>query len=118
MKILAILLILSSLAFSKTRYVTPPVIVSGSILYCTDYYGNNILEHKIGDIVDGEIAVERCAYNKDSVQEKQMLMRSMHSEEQDNNYKTTIKSIIAFMSLLLLLMVFTVLFPTKEDKWE
>ena len=114
MKILAILLILSSLAFSKTSYVTPPVIVSGSILYCTDYYGNNILEHKIGDIVDGEIAVERCAYNKDSVQEKQMLMRSMHSEEQDNNYKTTIKSIIAFMSLLLLLMVFTVIFPAKR----
>ena len=70
MKLLAILLMLASLAFSAIRYVTPPVVVSGYILYCTDYYGNNILEHKPGDIIDGEIAIERCAYNEESVKGK------------------------------------------------
>lgn len=117
MKILAILLILSSLAFSATRYVTPPIITSGSILYCTDYYGNNILEHKIGDIVDGDIAIERCAYNKESVQEKQALMKSIHNEEQDNTKQTVVQYLIGFIMLFFLIIIFILTYEiAKDDK--
>ena len=68
---LILFLLLSTLAFAGTVYRTPVFTVEHSTLYCWQGIDPmSIVEHKPGDLLDGDHVLKYCSYNLDTTKEK------------------------------------------------
>lgn len=118
MKKLILTLLCSIPLWSATVYKIPPVVVENTPLFCSDYYGEKITIRQVGDIMDGQIVIDRCGYTQEIAMQKQNNMKAIHNKDKDeiNNY--VLYTIIGIMgcALLLLTGMFCSAMNDKDDK--
>lgn len=113
--VILLTILLSSSLWSATVYKTPPVIVEHTPLYCSDYYGENIEIRLVGDVVDGQIVVDRCGYTKEIAMQKQNNMQAVHNRTTDNIAKYILYIVIGMMICGLLVLVGILYISTVDD---
>ena len=99
---LFLLIILMTFSFGGTVYRTPVFTVEHSTLYCWQGIDPmTIVEHKPGDLLDGDHVLHYCSYNLDTTKEKHY-----NYVNQDKTAATVIGSITAAITIVFLLFTF------------
>lgn len=121
MKKLFLILAIVTSSFTATHY-EPSAFVAANTLYCTDYYGKQIVEYKKGDIISSDQAYTYCSYNLSTVENIKKNMASIHNEQKDIENRSfpmfIAKAAVIIITFLSLVVWILDLIEAKRKKLE
>jgi hypothetical protein len=115
MKSLIVLLLFTISIFAATHYTATNMVVGSEPMYCTDYYGEQLIVQNTGDIVNGDYANTYCSYNKFTIDNKMKLLASEHNHKVDIIIRNILKIFIVFLILFVIYSIYMLLKSIKEN---